>query len=677
MKRLFRFIGLQPATTTHSKEFNHHVIDPISPWENPKLTETSCNNLPSYFRSFTRYLPNTPELEKDCLMPLGIVIDPGRVTNVPMIDFSHTEIPRCSKCSAYLSCFCTLSYDQRSWKCAICGNTTKFTPRYLRNYSNFKELTCSVYDMKAPRSYIKRPQIMKSFLFIIDISENAILSGFTKQFIQTLKITIEKLPDSTSISLVTSGNFVSVFDIQNMKETIIPDPIGFVGTPNYIPLLGNVREKLMILFDKLLLRQPTSKINGFGSALSVAGSILRVYGGVIVASCCGCPNSGPLAVQSRIETNPTISEKELLNISPGDEIGEKFSKLSLKLNRRGISVHLFAYSTSHTEIAIIGAVCGLTGGKCHFYNNFDPVKLNNDLFYTMIDRYKWNCSMKFRCSPGIQIRKTFGNLTNQDETAYFPILTSDAAITFALTITQPITNAIFQAALLWSMGPSHYYVRIFNFSIPIACSIPQMMKSLDELALTAFFAKHSVTCLLNSGKAKASSELMWLLTELAKRGAEFHSMYSIVHALSQNEIISNSSFDLIDARIANVLNIRMMSAIDCLLFIYPRLIDLKTYNVLRLRKQNICDGVFALHEHNRFVVWGYPQQNSDLIPTIVNSKEFVGKTEKMMNISGKYLPVEILNSNEGNLYATKRMYEDGGPKNFDDWMNDLKMVSQH
>lgn len=676
MKRLLRWIGLQQGSADHQRETNHYTIELIPPWENQKLTEPTFNNFPSYFRSFTQALPNTPELERECLMPLGFVIEPGKVADVPLIDYSKTDVPRCSKCQGFLSCFCTISADRMSWKCGICGNVSNFSDRFLRNYVKLNEMECSVYDIKVPRSYANRPQGMKSFLFLIDISKEAILSGFTSQFIETIESCLDNIPNSTSVAIVTSGKFVSVYDIKNMRESVIPDPAGFVGTPNYIPLISEVRDQIKEILNKIKSKISTDNGNCYLNALTVAGSLLRVYGGIIVSSCAGIPSNGSLAIKSRLIDKPNATEVELLNISVGDELGEKITELALKLNRRGISVHLFSYSKQHTELAMLGAICSLTGGKCYYYKEFDPVKFNTDVHRTLTDRYKWNSSMKFRCSPGIHIRKTFGSLTNQNETAYFPVLTSDAAITFALTLTSPITTACFQAALVWSLCPKQCFVRVFNFKLPVSSSLSVIMRNIDETAMTAFFAKHSVTCLMNNGNRKASSELIWLMTELAKRGAEFHSIYYLIHALTNNPVLTNVMHEYIDERMANILNIRMMSAIDCLLFIYPRLINLENQEVLRLKKESISHGIFALHEFNRIVVWGYPESNGEKASKLVfeNEKQFVELTKNMMSLSGKYLPIELMNSKEGNEYALHQMHEDCHYLTFDSF---ITMLQKH
>lgn len=63
--------------------------------------------------------PNTEKLRQRLTTPISAIISPAENTNIPTIDLTYEQIPRCRKCNGYISNFC--KRDESSWTCALCG----------------------------------------------------------------------------------------------------------------------------------------------------------------------------------------------------------------------------------------------------------------------------------------------------------------------------------------------------------------------------------------------------------------------------------------------------------------------------------------------------------------------------------------------------------------------------
>lgn len=643
------------------------------PWQNQDFFKDSFNSLPNYFRSITQAIPANPETQAIANVPLGLVIEPGNLDEVPLFDFSKSEIPRCSNCDAYMSCFCSISHNNKSWTCGVCGAQTKFGENTNFDFLQ-KHLQMHVYDMQAPSVYITKPQVMRSFCFIIDTSYEAVRSGFTKVFVNSIKSSLSSLSPYTCISIITCGSFASIFDIHGMKESVILEPNEFLATPKYVTFLKDDLENINKVLDIIAEKQPDGPGNCFGSALTIASTTLKIFGGVIIGSCCCCPSIGPYAVRAR-STGTQESEVSLFHL-PGDEAGIKYRNIALQMNRRAISLNLFSFAREHSEISCAGIACGLTGGRCFYYKEFDPAQIHADVFVTMSEKYRWHCSMKLRCSDGIEVDKTYGNMTNHNDTILFPVLSNKSALIFGLNVKKPIKKAIFQAAMLWTHSPSKRYVRVFNFSLPVISDPNVISKGIDEVALSSLIIKSAAVSILNFGGLRTAKDAQERVHDMIKRGSKFHSFYHILHSLVTSSFLNDVRPIRTDERMAEILNLRIMRPLECILTFYPRLINIETNEILPLRVESIQNGVFALMDAQRITVWASKGEKEASLNAMLNEdgtpKEHLDTILKsLMTEIGHFMYVKYLASEEGTNSALSKMCDNCTAPYFDDWLQNI------
>jgi hypothetical protein len=89
--------------------------------------------------SFTlAVIPEANTVKDSCGLPFGCIVRPLVPIMEPgperIIPAKFTEISRCESCGAYVSPFCR--FEQRMWRCAMCGQTHDLTTRYSLPFSS-------------------------------------------------------------------------------------------------------------------------------------------------------------------------------------------------------------------------------------------------------------------------------------------------------------------------------------------------------------------------------------------------------------------------------------------------------------------------------------------------------------------------------------------------------------
>ena len=67
--------------------------------------------------------PNTEKLRAKLNAPFSAIISPAAKSEIPFIDVSFEQFPRCPKCKAYISNYCEKTENE--WTCVICGTKNK------------------------------------------------------------------------------------------------------------------------------------------------------------------------------------------------------------------------------------------------------------------------------------------------------------------------------------------------------------------------------------------------------------------------------------------------------------------------------------------------------------------------------------------------------------------------
>lgn len=614
----------------HSSSSSNKNSYPDFPWTDPYIMNPPSPKgylpLPQYFRSISSIFPETPECYHQCQIPLGIVVNPGSISQAPVVNYYKDidSIPHCSFCSSYLcpQCKITTTNGLHSWSCAICGKANAFptitNPNFNIPFDNLIELSNSVYDVIAPLRYYNMNS-QSAFAFVIDMSYSAFSTGFTRQFLTAIQNLIDSIPMNSRVCILTMSDTLSIFDLRKCREIIIPDLYGIclaVNQDSLFPPLNECKQSFKTIIKLLLSRVPSNENSGncLLSAVSIMKMIMKDVGGIAVVNCVNLPKEGPFSLKHRTGN----SELDLLKL-PDTDSGYAFQEEAIRLNESGISVHLFCSheteksAAQNCDIPTIGILSQLTNGKCHFYNTFDDNQrknLNNDLFETLSGRYLWDSSLHVRHSYGIQLKSIHSNciLKNNKNSVSFPILSKNSTIVFEFDVVKPIlqSNVLFQVALYFSTNEGQRIIRVFTFVIPKSKDPRIIWKSIDEAALTTVLTRQAIMFTFSEGPQIACSRIKNEIRRIFSNGMKFVSFLYLSNSLICSRILSNIHPLGVDGRMVTLIELNEISIIDVLLFLYPRLflVDESKFSILPLRKSSLLNGsCFLFHTYNKIFVW--------------------------------------------------------------------------
>ncbi|OHT16023.1 Sec23/Sec24 trunk domain containing protein [Tritrichomonas foetus] len=624
-----RPIKPSPPQNTVKKEpahyftpLNSNPINPqtTNPWKNPSLL--SNNILPSYFRPVSTHFPISQATAQATHLPFGLVINPGLVSDVPITDLSSSTLVRCPRCSAHLCPFCRISSDCRRWKCAICGGESMFLNV---NVSERKEVTTPILDMIVPKNYMPHEKAGPSFLFIFDISYDSISHGFAQSAAASLLSSLESLNDDTFVSIMTINDKLTIYDIYRNRRAVYVDLDSLKDEiySHVCTLQGN-REKVTSMLKEIqnltidhLTQDSDSKTQTdtfmkkghcFGSALEAASVVLQEIGGVAMAFVYNYATVGPRAVAHR-SRDEMVNEIALLKMSK-TENSMFYANISKTLAKSAISLHLFAGSDEFADLAIMGVPCGLTAGKCHFYKNFQPMthsnELHREIYRTLTTKYLWDATMKLRISNGVTVRRIHSNCQMYErDMMCLPAMTPEDSFTYELDILPHVTThaVTFQFALAWNNNSRQRIIRIFTFSLPISEDPLEILRNVDEGALTTLLTKRTIPILLAEG-AVAAAKLFVHETKLLTVNKHFKSVPQFTYGILQSSYLAHNFPSGPDGRFAHIIQMRSAGIVDLMLYSYPRLLTIENELVSLSKTATKNHNFLILHSNDAVYVWG-------------------------------------------------------------------------
>ncbi|KAG8439138.1 hypothetical protein GDO86_005378 [Hymenochirus boettgeri] len=171
-------------------------ILPLTPLKAPTpclqedIQKLNCN--PELFRCTLTNIPQTQALLNKAKLPLGLLLHPFKdLSQLPVV--TSSTIVRCRSCRTYINPFVTF-LDQRRWKCNLCYRVNDVPEEFMYNpvtrvYGEphkRPEVQNATIEFMAPSEYMLRPPQPPVYLFMFDVSHNAIETGYLNTVCQTL-----------------------------------------------------------------------------------------------------------------------------------------------------------------------------------------------------------------------------------------------------------------------------------------------------------------------------------------------------------------------------------------------------------------------------------------------------------------------------------------------------------
>ncbi|XP_068456897.1 protein transport protein Sec24A isoform X3 [Clinocottus analis] len=474
------------------------------------LQRINCN--PEVFRSTLTSIPQTQSLLNKAKMPLGLLLHPFKdLSQLPVV--TSSTIVRCRSCRTYINPFVSF-LDQRRWKCNLCFRVNDVPEEFMynpvsRSYGEphkRPEVQNATIEFIAPSEYMLRPPQPAVYLFILDVSHNAVETGYLTVFCQSLLDNINALPgDSrTKVGFITFDSTIHFYNLQeglSQPQMLIVSDIEDIFLPTPDSLLVNLNECKELVQDLLkslptLFEKTMETQSALGSALQAAYKLLLPTGGRMSIFQTQLPNLGVGALQSREDPNLRAAAKDVQHLSPATDF---YKKLALDCSGQQVAVDLFLLSSQYCDLASLGCISRYSAGSVYYYPSYhhqhNPAQVEcfqKDLKRYLTRKIGFEAVMRIRCTKGLSIHTFHGNFfVRSTDLLSLPNVNPDAGFAVQMSIEENLDDmqvVSFQAALLYTSSKGERRIRVHTLCLPVVNSLSDIFAGADVQAITGLLA---------------------------------------------------------------------------------------------------------------------------------------------------------------------------------------------
>uniref|UniRef100_A0A3P8WBU6 SEC24 homolog A, COPII coat complex component n=1 Tax=Cynoglossus semilaevis TaxID=244447 RepID=A0A3P8WBU6_CYNSE len=474
------------------------------------LQKVNCS--PEVFRCTLTSIPQTQSLLNKAKMPLGLLLHPFKdLSQLPVV--TSSTIVRCRSCRTYINPFVSF-LDQRKWTCNLCYRVNDVPEEFMynpvsRSYGEphkRPEVQNATIEFIASSEYMLRPPQPAVYLFILDVSHNAVETGYLNVFCQSLLDNINALPgDSrTKIGFITFDSTIHFYNLQeglSQPQMLIVSDIEDIFLPTPDSLLVNLNECKELVQDLLkslptLFEKTMETQSALGSALQAAFKLLSPTGGRMSVFQTQLPNLGVGALQSREDPNQRASAKDIQHLSPATDF---YKKLALDCSGQHIAVDLFLLSSRYCDLASLGCISRYSAGSVHYYPSYhqqhNPAQVERfqkDLKRYLTRKIGFEAVMRIRCTKGLSIHTFHGNFfVRSTDLLSLPNVNPDAGFAVQMSIEENLNDmqvVSFQAALLYTSSKGERRIRVHTLCLPVVNSLSDIFAGADMQAMTGLLA---------------------------------------------------------------------------------------------------------------------------------------------------------------------------------------------
>nr|XP_020493137.1 protein transport protein Sec24B-like isoform X2 [Labrus bergylta] len=503
----------------------------------PELKKVNCS--PQTFRCTLTSIPQTQTLLNKARLPLGLLLHPFRdLQQLPVI--TSNTIVRCRSCRTYINPFVTF-LDQRRWKCNLCYRVNDVPDEFMynpvtRSYGEphkRPEVQNATVEFIASSDYMLRPPQPAAYLFVLDVSHNAVESGYLKYFCDSLMENLDKLPgDSrTRVGFLTFDNTIHFYNLQeglSQPQMLVVSDIDDVFIPSNDSLMVNLKESKELVKDLLtslpaMFSQSRETQSALGPALQAAFKLMSPTGGRITVFQTQLPTLGAGALQSREDPNQRSSNKGVQHLGPATDF---YKKLALDCSGQQIGVDLFLLSSQYTDLASISCISKYSAGSIFYYPSFhfihNPAQLEK--FQRDLDRYLsrkigFEAVMRIRCTKGLSIHTFHGNFfVRSTDLLSLANVNPDSAFAVQMSIEDSLADsslACFQAALLYTSSKGKRRIRVHTLCLPVVNQLSDVYAGADVQAITCLLANMAIDRSITSSLSDARDALVNAVVDFA------------------------------------------------------------------------------------------------------------------------------------------------------------------
>uniref|UniRef100_A0A7N6BZJ0 SEC24 homolog B, COPII coat complex component n=1 Tax=Anabas testudineus TaxID=64144 RepID=A0A7N6BZJ0_ANATE len=471
-------------------------LEAPEPNVSPDLKKVNCS--PQTFRCTLSSIPQTQTLLNKARLPLGLLLHPFRdLQQLPVI--TSNTIVRCRSCRTYINPFVTF-LDQRRWKCNLCYRVNDVPDEFMynpvtRSYGEphkRPEVQNSTVEFIASSDYMLRPPQPAVYLFVLDVSHNAVEAGYLKYFCESLLENLDKLPGDTRTRLgfLTFDSTIHFYNLQeglSQPQMLVVSDIDDVFIPSHDSLMVNLKESkevLPLMKDLLtslpaMFSQSRETHSALGPALQAAYKLMSPTGGRVTVFQTQLPTLGAGMLQSREDPNQR----------------SKFCWLSYSAGS------IFYYPSFH-----------------YIHNLSQLEKFQKDLERYLTRKIGFEAVMRIRCTKGLSIHTFHGNFfVRSTDLLSLANVNPDSAFAVQMSIDDSLADsslACFQAALLYTSSKGKRRIRVHTLCLPVVSQLSDVYAGADVQAITCLLANMAIDRSISSNLSDARDALVNAVVDL-------------------------------------------------------------------------------------------------------------------------------------------------------------------
>ncbi|XP_064141521.1 protein transport protein Sec24B isoform X2 [Loxodonta africana] len=679
--------SLRPVNLT--QERNILPMTPIwAPVPNLNVDLRKLNCSPDSFRCTLTNIPQTQALLNKAKLPLGLLLHPFRdLTQLPVI--TSNTIVRCRSCRTYINPFVSF-IDQRRWKCNLCYRVNDVPEEFMynpltRSYGEphkRPEVQNSTVEFIASSDYMLRPPQPAVYLFVLDVSHNAVEAGYLTVLCQSLLENLDKLPgDSrTRIGFMTFDSTIHFYNLQeglSQPQMLIVSDIDDVFLPTPDSLLVNLYESRELIKDLLnalpnMFTNTRETHSALGPALQAAFKLMSPTGGRVSVFQTQLPSIGAGLLQSREDPNQRSSTKVVQHLGPATDF---YKKLALDCSGQQTAVDLFLLSSQYSDLASLACMSKYSAGCIYYYPSFhcthnpsQAEKLQKDLKRYLTRKIGFEAVMRIRCTKGLSMHTFHGNFfVRSTDLLSLANINPDAGFAVQLSIEENLTDTslvCFQTALLYTSSKGERRIRVHTLCLPVVSSLADVYAGVDVQAAICLLANMAVDRSVSSSLSDARDALVNAVVDsLSAYGSTVSSLQRsaliapsalklfplYVLALLKQKAFRTGTSTRLDDRVYAMCQIKSQPLVHLMKMIHPNL-----YRIDRLTDEGAIhvndrvvpqpplqklsaekltrEGAFLMDCGYTFYIWIGKSCNNNFIEDVLGYPNFVSIPQKMTHL---------------------------------------------
>uniref|UniRef100_A0A673API5 Protein transport protein Sec24B-like n=1 Tax=Sphaeramia orbicularis TaxID=375764 RepID=A0A673API5_9TELE len=418
------------------------------------------------------------------------------------------------------------------------------------------EVQNSTVEFIASSDYMLRPPQPAAYLFVLDVSHNAVEAGYLKYFCESLLENLDRLPGDTRtrVGFLTFDSTIHFYNLQeglSQPQMLVVSDIDDVFIPSHDSLMVNLKESKELVQDLLnslpaMFSQTRETHSALGPALQAAFKLMSPTGGRVTVFQTQLPTLGAGLLQSREDPNQRSSTKGVQHLGPATDF---YKKLALDCSGQQIGVDLFLLSSQYADLSSLACISKYSAGSIFYYPSFHYIhnpaqleKFQKDLERYLSRKIGFEAVMRIRCTKGLSIHTFHGNFfVRSTDLLSLANVNPDSAFAVQMSIEDSLADsslACFQAALLYTSSKGKRRIRVHTLCLPVVNQLSDVYAGADVQAITCLLANMAIDRSISSSLSDARDALINAVVDFV------NSYKSNVSSLQQSGLVCPSAMRL-------------------------------------------------------------------------------------------------------------------------------------